>query len=259
MTSSDVFPLLDTAVPDACHSGVRHRRKHARSGRSAADRTEPRTSNNARRALLLSEQALIARLIKRDPAAWREFLERYERLIYSRVLAVHNEIGQTVQQDVIDDCCAEVLTALFQNDLAALKRFEGRSRFSTWLAVVARRVTLNYLLKRSRDADRTRREDSRFDLSCIAAPRVPTGLSGEIDQEEILLQACLAQLKETDQTVLKLHFEQRMSYEQIGRIMGISPNTVGPKLSRAAKRLRTLIERTRTTGSGRTGTGAKNS
>lgn len=223
MNSSHVLPLLPTSSPDASHEASR-RRACAEGERDPSD-----------------DLRLVARLVQREPAAWHEFLQRFERLIFSRALAAYHELGREPQSDVVDDCCAEVLSALFKDNLKALRRFQGRSRLSTWLAVVSQRVAMNVIANRLREAQRHRQPDSNFDLNQVQAPKPSPSLSGELDCEEIVLRLCLKKLSAGDQQVLKLHFDQGLSYEQTAKELGISTNAVGPKLQRAQHRLKKLM------------------
>ncbi len=52
----------------------------------------------------------------------------------------------------------------------------------------------------------------------------------------------LQELVESDRQTLMLHTQEKMSYEEIGHALGISSNSVGPKLARARKRLKKLVE-----------------
>ncbi|MDX1968305.1 MAG: sigma-70 family RNA polymerase sigma factor [Planctomycetaceae bacterium] len=188
--------------------------------------------------------ALVDQLLQRDAAAWKSFLQRYQRLIFSRVAAAGTELGQQFAEDTLEDACAEVLAALFRDDLAALRTYQGRSRLSTWLAVVARRVALACLVRHARGAGRSRQPGSDFDFDAVAAPAFQK-LPEELSASQELLTACLQQLSATDREVLELHFHQGKSYDAIAAILGVSPNSVGPKLSRAQQRLRRLVERSR--------------
>ncbi len=230
MNSSHVLPLHSTS-PDASQGASRRHR--CAPGETATDAQ-------------YDDLQLVARLVEREPSAWREFLQQYERLIYSRVLSAYHELGREPQPDVVEDCCAEVLSALFHNDLKALRQFQGRSRLSTWLAVVSRRVAINVIVHRLREADQ-QKSDSQFDLNAVVAPQVKTSLSGELDCNEVVMRLCLQKLSAADQQVLHCIFDQGMSYEQTARELGISTNAVGPKLQRAQLRLKKLVQSYRTT------------
>jgi RNA polymerase sigma-70 factor (ECF subfamily) len=224
MNSSDLLSMVNVPTPDT-RTPRAHRRRP--------------TSSKVERTPAPDDLRLVRRLLQREPAAWREFLDRYERLLYGRVLSTFHELGREPRPEQVEDCCAEVLAALFRDDIKALRGFEGRARLSTWLTVVTRRVTLNLVLRRGAEAEQ--QPDSHSDLNLVPAPGQSSSLSDELDCREIVLQLCLRKLSPADQLVLDLHFTHKLTYEQIGARLGITANAVGPKLSRAQQRLKTLV------------------
>ncbi len=188
----------------------------------------------------VEDRALIRRLLDREPAAWNEFIQRYERLIASRILATCRETNSEAPADLVEDCGAEVMAALFHRKMSGLRQFEGRSKLSTWLATIVRRTTLAVLRKRQRDAAAAVQPDSRFDLQMVPDKR--SSQSVEIDAEDRdRLQECLKQLSASDRQILELQFEKNWSYAEIAEELGISVNAVGPKVHRARARLKKLM------------------
>ena len=220
--------MIDVSTPDV---------RPSRAGRRRGVRGAPGDHDTA------GDLRLVRRLLDRDTAAWGKFFQRYERLIYNRVRAAFAELGRVTNQDVVEDCCAGVLAELFQDDLKTLRTYQGKAKLSTWLAVITRRVTIRTLTAMRGSSER--QPGSDCDLEQIAAPSGRSSLSGELDCREIVLQHCLRQLSKPDRLVLELHFEQGLSYGQIGRQLGITANAVGPKLSRAQKRLKILVAKYR--------------
>lgn len=60
------------------------------------------------------------------------------------------------------------------------------------------------------------------------------------------LQDLLKRLDETDRLIVTLRFSEELSYDEIGRIVGMSKNTVGTRLFRARKLLKELLEKQKT-------------
>lgn len=227
MTSTDFSGLDDppSDAPTRRSSKVRHQ-----SGKENQSGVEDQ-----------EERQFILLLLKRDPRSWNEFVERYERLMVSRILATCRECSLSPSPDLVEECAAEVMAALFQGDLQGLRQFQGRSKLSTWLAVIVRRTTLNVLRRRQRDTEKICPNDSQFDIATV--PDQPSEGARELPAEErTQLQACMAQLKQTDRLALVMYFDQKLSYAEIGRALGITENAVGPKLHRAQKRLRKLMK-----------------
>ena len=164
-----------------------------------------------------------------DPETWRTFVESSQRLIYSRVLAAARELGRELPAETAEDCAAEVLQTLVKDDMAALQRFQGRSKLTTWLAVIARRVTLARLTRKPTIDEQARKPDSRFDLTYVSDGR--DGPLGELTSEadRLRLRRCLRRLKKSDRVALTMFFEDRSSYREIGAALSISENAVGPQ------------------------------
>lgn len=234
MTSTD-FPLIDDPPSDAPTRGSSKERSTGTQSQS-----DPTTAHQ-------EERQFILLLLKRDAHTWREFVCRYENLIVSRILSTCRECGVAPRPDLVEDCGAEVMATLFQGDLNGLRQFQGRSKLSTWLAVIVRRTTLNVLRRQQRDTEKIRPNDSQFDIATVPEP-FSNGTAELPAEERTQLQTCMAQLKQTDHQVLVLYFDQNMSYAEIGLALGITENAVGPKLHRAQKRLKKLMKaRTRQT------------
>ena len=61
-------------------------------------------------------------------------------------------------------------------------------------------------------------------------------------EDQLQLNTMLDRLNDGDRSVLKMFYMEGQSYAQIGRNLGVSINSVGPKLQRAQQRLRRLME-----------------
>jgi RNA polymerase sigma factor (sigma-70 family) len=91
--------------------------------------------------------------------AWDRFIEEYRRLIVATIRRVVHD------RDDVLDVFALVCDALHANELARLRQYVDRSahnaRFSTWLVVVVRNLTIDWL----RERDGRRRDITPANLS----------------------------------------------------------------------------------------------
>ena len=186
--------------------------------------------------LALQDLTLVQRLILREESAWHEFVTSYDRLIQQRSRATCTEVGMPPgQSDMAAEISAEVYATLVARDMESLKQFSGRSRISTWLFVVVRRIALRHLA-------RLRRLPASTELDlCDLVPELP---GQEIEQTEKLerIREARQQLSPGDQEVLRMFYDAEMPYDQLASVLNISVNTVGPKLDRARRRLRALMK-----------------
>jgi len=189
------------------------------------------------------ERRLIAALVARDRNAWSEFLERFQGLVYARVARTALEFNRHLDRSAIEDIRAEIFAALVENDFASLRRFEGRSSLATWLAIIARRSCLRWMQKKNQRQEQANQRIDNLPQEDIAAGGAENILAALIQTEDGLrLRIMLGRLNDGDQSVLQMFFMDGLSYAQISRDLGISINSVGPKLQRAQKRLRQLME-----------------
>jgi RNA polymerase sigma-70 factor (ECF subfamily) len=189
------------------------------------------------------ERRLVAALVARDRSAWSEFVERFQGLVYARISRTALEFNGSLDRSAIEDIRAEIFAALIENDFASLRRFEGRSSLATWLAIIARRSCIKWMHKRNRRQEQANQRVDDVLQDNFAGGGSTDVLAALIQTEDGLqLRKMLNRLNDGDRSVLRMFFMDGLSYAQISSDLGISINSVGPKLQRAQKRLRRLME-----------------
>lgn len=167
------------------------------------------------------------------------------------VASTAQECNRALGRADAEDICAEVFACLVANDYASLRRFEGRSSLSTWLSVIARRIALRCMIK------------PRLDVAAGDSDGQPSPPEPSTAQDSALAQLIRAEdaarlnkmlqrLNPPDQQVLRMFYVEHLAYAEISKRMGISINTVGPKLHRAQQRLKLMEERGSKSRSGNT-------
>lgn len=154
-----------------------------------------------------------------------------------------------------EDLCAEVLLAIVRDDLAALRQFRGQSSLATYLTVIARRVVVRELLRRTggngsgghaSDGHSSNSADGHATPGGAArAGRLPADVVGSdgakteqhvSDREEV--ERLLGKLDGNDATIVRMYHLEGKSYQEISTATGMSENSVGPALSRARQKMR---------------------
>ena len=187
--------------------------------------------------LIREDLVLVQRLLARDEAAWVEFVSRYGRLVHARIATAFQETGRTDGfRELIDEISAEIYAALADHDMKVLRSFSGGSRLSTWLAVVIRRLALRHISRLNRLPLTVEPEQ------CQQLPVSDESNAGRHERLQQIAHARL-QLSPGDQLVLRLFYDESRSYEEIAAMLEISTNAVGPKLDRARRRLKGVLER----------------
>lgn len=203
----------------------------------------PTIENHA--AQLSDERQLVCRLVAGDGNAWIEFVDRFQRVIAARVRLVLSQCSIMQQAHCCDDLVADLFAALLADNKRLLKTFEHRSTLATWLTIIAHRMTLKAVSKINSRRELAGELESRRDgqLSQMESHSVENPLAQLLSQESRSeMHQKLALLKPVDRQVIELFHFENLDYREIASRLGMSVNSVGPKLTRAQRRLKQILE-----------------
>lgn len=176
-----------------------------------------------------TDEELLRALDDRDPAAWREFLDRYERLIY----AVPRRYGLSPEQTA--DVFQETLLAL----LRGLPRLRDLRALPRWLTRTAYRLSRD----RARSDRRAGREQE--DGFWAAMPDPSPRFEEEIEQVEAAarLHLGMARLSSRCRELLEALFlsDSPPSYGDLARQMETPIGSLGPTRRRCLESLLTIL------------------
>jgi RNA polymerase sigma-70 factor (ECF subfamily) len=187
--------------------------------------------------LPVDEPALVARAKAGDEAAFAELVNRYERKIFrlAKNITRHEEDAEDVLQEA------------FLKAYEHLDRFEGNSKFYTWLVRIAVNEALMKLRKRK--TDKTVPLDEPVELGEEVMQREIAVWDGNPEQlysgEEMkkILDEALDSLKPDFRTVFTLRDIEELSTEETAEALGISVAAVKSRLLRARLALREKLTR----------------
>lgn len=162
-------------------------------------------------------------------AAASELLGRHQRQVYLWCHRVVRDPERAL------DLAQEVLTKAF----SAMARFEGRSRFSSWLFVIARNRCLSAVSAPSL------LRDEEADPDQIASAGLDPAARYEQEVDENALRELMVQhLDEQEREALWLRCFERMAVEDITRILDLQTvSGARALLQRARRKLRAALER----------------
>lgn len=190
---------------------------------------------------MTEEATLLARCIERDQDAWREFIARYRAIIYSSILKVLDARHQPAER--ADDIFQDVLLKLLADDCRALRRFEGRSRTSTWLARIAINAAIDAVRRRKAQRempDRAPDDDERETSAEEVLKRIPVDarILENVESRELAVRL-LSCLEEQDSLILKMYFYTGLKEREIAELLGMPLNSLSSRKARALEKLRT--------------------
>jgi RNA polymerase sigma-70 factor (ECF subfamily) len=182
------------------------------------------------------DRELVARLAEGDAAAWSEFVSRDGPLVVALVRrALHNRGIRAGESDV-DDIVGEVFAAFLERDRHLVKSFRFGCSWRSWLAIVAQGRIGRWLRSRGKTSG------APLDEQLVAedSSEGPLAQADRADQATKLREA-IARLPERDRIALRLFYEEKLSREEIGRVLATNAEHVGVILDRARRKLRDMV------------------
>ena len=199
-----------------------------------------KTAERPRYQMSLSENMLLARLVKRDEDAFNQVVRAYSDRVYNLVLRL---VGSPSEAE---DIAQEVFVTVFKS----IDSYRGEAKLSTWILRIAanhsknrikylsRRRTTGQELKDGTDVTEMADEGKAPVQSHFEAPDVML----EAAETERLLQGAIAKLDEEQRLLVVLRDVEELSYDEIVEITGLPEGTVKSRLHRARMALKDLLE-----------------
>ena len=129
-----------------------------------------------------------------------------------------------VDPETIDDLAQSALVKVELN----LDRFEGRSKFRTWVHSIARNEALMHLRRQRGDVDALDADDDTPDLS----PRLSTVIAGRAT-----LRQALDGLPEPYRSTMVMRVDEELDYQQIADQLSVPVGTIRSRLAKARELL----------------------
>ena len=185
------------------------------------------------------EAKLVARLKRRDEAAFIELMHLYQGKIFRLVLRMMNDRAEA------EDVAQEVFVTVFKS----IDSFRGDSKLSTWLYRVATNHCKNRIKYLARRAKGARKEfDEIADREALESASMSTSSQVARPDEmaqgretEFFIQRALGQLEAEQRELIVLRDIENMTYEEIQRVTGLPEGTVKSRLHRARIALQRLV------------------
>ncbi|MBD3241094.1 MAG: sigma-70 family RNA polymerase sigma factor [Chitinivibrionales bacterium] len=156
---------------------------------------------------------------KGDDSAFRRLYEHYAPVVWRQVVRM-------AQGD--EELAAQITQDVFVRVHAGLRRFDGRSAFSTWLFRIAYNRAMTVLTRRQRQRRRT------VPLHDEIPGREDTG---RLEAREIV-QRLLAPLSPDERFLLVAREVDGVPFEELATITGRKPGALRTQLSRLKRALR---------------------
>jgi RNA polymerase sigma-70 factor (ECF subfamily) len=165
---------------------------------------------------------LVQRCLTGDEAAIRQFVDRFERVVFAQCLRMLSH-----RQDA-EDATQESLVRIVRN----LHRWDSSRPFMPWVMSIASNRCRTLLARRTRRPLGT--------LGDLETPAVTDSDAHEMKEE---LQLAVGRLREEYRNCFELFYLQELSCAEISGLVGVPEGTVKTWLHRARKELAEALRR----------------
>ena len=173
---------------------------------------------------------LIRRILSGDDAAFNTLVRKHQKGIHA--LAWRKVGDFHIAEEIVQDTFLQVYKHLAQ--------LKNPNQFSGWMYVIASRLCLKWLQKHKKTSALQSLEDTPvedIEESSYTQYVSEQRLTESTERRQELVKKLLAQLPESERTVVTLHFLGEMTAKEIGKLLGVSVNTIKSRLRRGRKRL----------------------
>ena len=173
---------------------------------------------------------LIRRILSGDDAAFNALVRKHQKGIHA--LAWRKVGDFHIAEEIVQDTFLQVYKHLAQ--------LKNPNQFSGWMYVIASRLCLKWLQKNRNKSAMQSLEDTpvaEIEESSYTHYVSEQRLTESTERRQELVKKLLAKLPESERTVVTLHFLGEMTAKEIGKLLGVSVNTIKSRLRRGRKRL----------------------
>ena len=172
---------------------------------------------------------LIQRVLQGDQNAFSPLVEKYQKGVHA---LAWRKIGDFhIAQEITQDA--------FFRAYQKLETLKNHNLFAGWLYVIAARLCADWFQKNSLPEQSLEVTDVSEVNKVSYSQYIAERQAAEADEtRREVVKKLLQKLPESERTVMTLHYLGEMTIKAISEFLGVSPNTVKSRLSRARNRLK---------------------
>ena len=171
----------------------------------------------------------IKKILEGDSNSFGVIVERYQNMVFALALKMlkHREESEEVSQDT------------FIKVYKSLSKFNGESKFSTWIY----RITYNTCLDRIKKNSKYNNDVEINDVTSneiFQAENIFDSLENK--ERSVIIKECMDKLPEDERVIMHLFYFEELSLKEIVKIVSMTEGNVKVKLFRARKKLFSIFK-----------------
>jgi RNA polymerase sigma-70 factor (ECF subfamily) len=171
----------------------------------------------------------IKKTLEGDSNSFSVLVERYQNMVFALALKMlkHREESEEVSQDT------------FIKVYKSLSKFNGESKFSTWIYRIAYNTCLDRIKKNSK-------YNNNVEINEITSNEIShtESIFDSLENKErsIIVKQCMDKLPEDERIIIHLFYFEELNLKEIVEIVSVTEGNVKVKLFRARKKLFSIFK-----------------
>jgi RNA polymerase sigma factor (sigma-70 family) len=171
----------------------------------------------------------IKKTLEGDSNSFSVLVERYQNMVFALALKMlkHREESEEVSQDT------------FIKVYRSLSKFNGESKFSTWIYRIAYNSCLDRIKKNSK-------YNNNVEINEITSNEIShtESIFDSLENKErsIIVKQCMDKLPEDERIIIHLFYFEELNLKEIVEIVSMTEGNVKVKLFRARKKLFSIFK-----------------
>ena len=176
-----------------------------------------------------SDYYYIKKILEGDSISFGVIVERYQNMVFTLALKMlkHREESEEVSQDT------------FIKIYKSLSKFNGESKFSTWIYRIAYNTCLDRIKKNSKYNNDVEINDVTSN-EIFQASTIFDSLENK--ERSIIIKECMDKLPEEERVIMHLFYFEELSLKEIVEIVSMTEGNIKVKLFRARKKLFSIFK-----------------
>ena len=181
-----------------------------------------------RRLMKNEDVKLIHRILSGDETAFVSLVNKYKKQVHT---LAWRKIGDFhIAEEITQDTFLKVYQKLYT--------LKNPNQFSGWLYVIATNQCRAWLRKKRIETESLDDTETEWiDTSAYSRYVAEEQAKVNVETQREVVKKLLAKLKESERTVITLHYFGEMTIEEISRFLGVSASAIKLRLHRARQRL----------------------
>lgn len=194
--------------------------------------------------MFADESKLLKGCLSQDKKSWDIFVKRYNRLISHAIVQTLNRYASTPENHIVDDLFHTVFLSLIEDSCKKLRQFRWKCKLSSWLHIIAVRVTIDYLRKQLEHPSlngETTEEKSLKETMTNGNP-LPGELI-ELKEEKRIFEQIKSALISRERLFVELYYSRELSPTEIAKILNTTENNIYQLKSTVREKMKKMVEK----------------